>query len=43
MGLTVTMRLASYGEGGEALGDLYQVSNQITLGRREEEKASSTL
>ena len=26
-----------YGEGSEALGDLYQVSNQITLGRREED------
>ena len=26
-----------YGEGSEALGDLYQVSNQVTLGRTEEE------
>ncbi|MCI5956186.1 MAG: ATP--guanido phosphotransferase, partial [Clostridiales bacterium] len=26
-----------YGEGSEALGDLYQVSNQVTLGRTEDE------
>ena len=26
-----------YGEGSEALGDLYQVRNQVTLGRTEEE------
>lgn len=26
-----------YGEGSEALGDVYQVSNQVTLGRTEEE------
>ncbi|OYD06569.1 protein arginine kinase [Paludifilum halophilum] len=26
-----------YGEGSEALGNLYQVSNQVTLGQREEE------
>lgn len=26
-----------YGEGSEALGDLYQVSNQVTLGRTEED------
>jgi len=34
------LRLAvrgSYGEGTEAVGDFYQVSNQITLGRKEEE------
>ena len=34
--LGLTMR-GIYGEGSEALGDLYQVSNQITLGRREED------
>jgi len=26
-----------YGEGSQAMGDFYQISNQITLGRREEE------
>lgn len=26
-----------YGEGSEALGNLYQVSNQVTLGKSEEE------
>ncbi|NLO86851.1 MAG: ATP--guanido phosphotransferase [Clostridiales bacterium] len=26
-----------YGEGSEALGDLYQISNQVTLGRTEDE------
>lgn len=34
--LGLTMR-GIYGEGSEALGDLYQVSNQVTLGRTEEE------
>ena len=34
LGLTIR---GIYGEGSEALGDLYQVSNQITLGRREED------
>lgn len=34
--LGLTMR-GIYGEGSEALGDLYQVSNQVTLGRREED------
>lgn len=32
--LGLTMR-GIYGEGSEALGDLYQVSNQVTLGRSE--------
>ncbi len=38
------MRLAVrglYGEGTEAIGDLYQVSNQITLGKTEEEILSA--
>jgi len=26
-----------YGEGSRALGDFYQVSNQVTLGRSEEQ------
>jgi protein arginine kinase len=30
-----------YGEGSEAFGDLFQISNQITLGRREEELIES--
>ena len=34
VGLTIR---GIYGEGSEALGDLYQVSNQVTLGRTEEE------
>ena len=34
--LGLTMR-GIYGEGSEALGDLYQVSNQVTLGRTENE------
>lgn len=34
LGLTVR---GLYGEGSEASGDLYQLSNQITLGRTEEE------
>lgn len=34
LGLTIR---GLYGEGSEALGTLYQVSNQITLGRTEEE------
>ncbi|MDD3334187.1 MAG: ATP--guanido phosphotransferase [Eubacteriales bacterium] len=34
--LGVTMR-GIYGEGSEALGDLYQVSNQVTLGRTEDD------
>lgn len=34
--LGLTMR-GIYGEGSEALGDLYQVSNQVTLGRTEED------
>lgn len=34
--LGLTMR-GIYGEGSEALGNLYQVSNQVTLGRTEEE------
>ena len=34
VGLTIR---GIYGEGSEALGDLYQVSNQVTLGRTEDE------
>ncbi len=34
LGLTIR---GLYGEGSEALGDLYQVSNQVTLGRTEHE------
>ncbi len=34
LGLTIR---GIYGEGSEALGELYQVSNQVTLGRTEEE------
>lgn len=34
LGLTIR---GIYGEGSEALGDLYQVSNQVTLGRTENE------
>ena len=34
LGLTIR---GIYGEGSEALGNLYQVSNQVTLGRTEEE------
>lgn len=34
LGLTIR---GIYGEGSEALGDLYQVSNQVTLGRNEDE------
>ena len=34
LGLTVR---GLYGEGSEALGDLYQISNQITLGQSEED------
>ena len=34
LGLTIR---GLYGEGSEALGDLYQVSNQVTLGRTEED------
>jgi protein arginine kinase len=34
LGLTIR---GLYGEGSEALGDLYQVSNQVTLGRTEKE------
>ena len=34
LGLTIR---GIYGEGSEALGDLYQVSNQVTLGRTEQE------
>lgn len=34
LGLTIR---GFYGEGSEALGDLYQLSNQTTLGRTEEE------
>jgi protein arginine kinase len=34
LGLTIR---GLYGEGSEAQGDLYQVSNQITLGRTEQE------
>lgn len=34
LGLTIR---GIYGEGSEALGDLYQVSNQVTLGRTETE------
>lgn len=34
MGLAIR---GMYGEGSEALGDMYQISNQITLGRTEEE------
>ena len=29
-----------YGEGSQAMGDFYQISNQITLGRSEEELLS---
>lgn len=38
LGLTIR---GIYGEGSEALGDLYQLSNQVTLGRTEEEIADS--
>ncbi len=34
----LTVRGGLYGEGTEALGDLYQISNQITLGEEEEKK-----
>ena len=34
LGLTVR---GLYGEGSEAQGDLYQLSNQVTLGRSEED------
>lgn len=34
LGLTIR---GIYGEGSEALGDLYQISNQVSLGRTEEE------
>lgn len=34
LGLTIR---GIYGEGSEALGDLYQISNQVTLGRSEQE------
>ncbi len=34
--LGLTMR-GIYGEGSQALGDLYQISNQVTLGRSEQE------
>lgn len=30
-----------YGEGTDALGDLYQISNQVTLGRNEEDLANN--
>ena len=36
----LTMR-GVYGEGAEALGNLYQVSNQVTLGRTEQELISA--
>lgn len=38
VGLTVR---GFYGEGSEAMGDLYQVSNQVTLGKSEEDIVSS--
>ena len=38
VGLTIR---GVYGEGAEALGQIYQVSNQVTLGRTEEEIASA--
>ena len=38
LGLTIR---GIYGEGSEALGDLYQVSNQVTLGRSEKEIVES--
>lgn len=40
LGLTIR---GLYGEGSEALGDLYQVSNQVTLGRTEEEIIEAVL
>ena len=38
LGLTIR---GLYGEGSEAFGNLYQVSNQVTLGRTEEELAKA--
>ena len=38
LGLTIR---GLYGEGSEAGGDLYQISNQVTLGRTEEELAQA--
>ena len=38
VGLTIR---GVYGEGSEALGDVYQVSNQVTLGRTEQEIIST--
>lgn len=38
MGLTVR---GFYGEGSEAVGDLYQLSNQVTLGRSEQDLLST--
>ena len=38
VGLTIR---GVYGEGAEALGNLYQVSNQVTLGRKEHELISA--
>ncbi len=40
LGLTIR---GIYGEGSEALGDLYQVSNQVTLGRTETEIVEAVL
>lgn len=40
LGLTIR---GLYGEGSEALGDLYQVSNQVTLGRTEDEIIEAVL
>ncbi len=40
LGLTIR---GIYGEGSEALGDLYQVSNQVTLGRTETEIIQSVM
>lgn len=40
LGLTIR---GIYGEGSDALGDLYQVSNQVTLGRMEQEIMEAVL
>ena len=40
LGLTIR---GIYGEGSEALGDVYQVSNQVTLGRTEDEIVEAVL
>lgn len=45
-GVVSMMKLAIrglYGEGSEAVGNLYQISNQITLGRTEEEILNSLI